>query len=229
MKATSGAATNINSASGEVYDAGTGSNTNTLSGNASAYALNAENQTVDTAGHTLTLGDGTAGHQAGVILNGGSIISSSGSGVLNFGNNEGVIYTSSAGTPAISARIAGSDGATFFGPGTLDLTGTNTNLTGGLNVNQGTVNVTSGANLGATGNTITLDSGTLQFSNSFSTNTSDCQASLKSRHVTSLQMPPFWRGADSVRKLPGCSPVGACGCRIGSQWRNIRQSWDLRD
>lgn len=176
VKATSGSATNINSASGEVYDAGTGSNTNTQSGNASVYALNAENQTIDTAGHTLTIGDGTAGDQAGVILNGGSIISSSGSGVLNFGNNEGVIYTSSAGTsstPAISANIAGSDGATFFGPGTVYLTGTNTNLTGGINVNQGTVNVTSGANLGATGNTITLDGGTLQFATDFSTNTSN--------------------------------------------------------
>ncbi len=173
VKATSGAATNINSASGEVYDAGTGSNTNTLSGNASVYAMNVENQTVDTAGHTLTLGDGTAGHQAGVILNGGSIISSVGSGVLNFGNNEGVIYTSSAGTPAISANIAGSDGAAFFGPGEVYLSGNNSTLSGGFNINQGTVNVTSGSALGTTGNTITLDGGTLQFSSSFSTYTSN--------------------------------------------------------
>jgi autotransporter-associated beta strand protein len=170
--ATYSGSTNINTAgSAAVYNAGTGSNTNTLSGSAAVYALNAEAQTVDTDGNTLTVGDGVSGHQAGVILNGGSIISSVPGGVLAFSANEGTVYTSKAGTattPAISANITGTGGLTLFGPGKLYLTGNNSGLSGGVNINQGTVNVSAGNNLGATGNTITFGGGTLQFASSFS-------------------------------------------------------------
>jgi fibronectin-binding autotransporter adhesin len=170
--ATYSGSTNINTAgSSAVYNAGTGGNTNTLSGSFGVYALNAEAQTIDTDGNTLTVGDNISGHQAGVILNGGSIVDSSTGGTLNFGLDEGTIYTSKAGsngppaTPEITAIIAGSGGVTFFGPGKVYLTGANT-FTGGININQGTVNVANSSNLGS-GNAITFGGGTLQFSSTY--------------------------------------------------------------
>ncbi len=101
-----------------------------------------------------------------MILNGGSIISSSGSGSVAFGADEGTVYTSSTGA-TISANITGSGGLTTFGPGKLILSGTNTGLTGGLNLNQGTVNVSADANLGSSNNPINFGGGTLQFASSY--------------------------------------------------------------
>ncbi|MES2924065.1 MAG: autotransporter-associated beta strand repeat-containing protein [Verrucomicrobiota bacterium] len=59
---------------------------------------------------------------------------------------------------------AASDGAGVvvkYGDGTLTLAGANT-FSGGLNINAGTVSVSTQANFGATGNDVTLDSGTLK-------------------------------------------------------------------
>jgi autotransporter-associated beta strand protein len=161
--------TNINTTSStDVCNAGAGTSTIALSGSVSHYALNAEAQTIDVAGHVLTVGDNLSGHQAGLILNGGSIIDSGGgTGALAFNQDEGTIYTSKAGG-TISAGITGTGGVTAFGPGKLYLTGNNS-FTGGLNVNQGTVNVATDSNLGASGGSITFGGGTLQFASSFPT------------------------------------------------------------
>ncbi|MGA2441417.1 MAG: autotransporter-associated beta strand repeat-containing protein, partial [Tepidisphaeraceae bacterium] len=159
---------NINTAGfAAVYNAGAGGNTNGLTAAATVYALNAEAQTIDVAGHALNVGDNLVGHQAGVILNGGSIIDSGGTGALAFNQDEGTIFTSKAGG-TISASITGTGGVTAFGPGKLYLTGNNS-FTGGLNVNQGTVNVATDSNLGASGGSITFGGGTLQFASSFPT------------------------------------------------------------
>ena len=68
----------------------------------------------------LMVGPQTSG-PAGLILNGGTIITSN----LNFGAAEGVIYASRAGG-TISSIIQGSGGLTTFGPGALTLTAANT-------------------------------------------------------------------------------------------------------
>ena len=110
---------------------------------------------------TLTLGNGTG--QAGLILNTGGSITG---GTLAFGGAEGDIYTS--GTSSISAAITGSagNGVTFFGPGTVTLTGTNS-YTGATNLNgPGAVLVQSDASLGAASNRIILSGGTLSLDTS---------------------------------------------------------------
>jgi fibronectin-binding autotransporter adhesin len=160
--ATYSASTNLNTAGASAIFLASGSSTNTLTANATVYALNDGTQSIDAGGHTLTIGDNTAGHQAGLILNGGSVSD----GTLNFGNAEGTVYTSKAGA-SISANITGSGGLTTFGQGKLTLTGTNTGLTGGLNINEGTLVVSSDANLGSSSNAINFGGGTLQFGTAF--------------------------------------------------------------
>jgi autotransporter-associated beta strand protein len=153
--------TNLNTAgSGAVFLA-TGTSTNTLTTNASVDALNDGGQTIDAGGKILSVGNGGS-PQAGVILNGGAITD----GTLNFGSDEGTVYTSKAGA-SISANITGSDGLTTFGAGKLTLSGTNTGLTGGLNINEGTLVVSSDANLGSASNAINFGGGTLQFGTAF--------------------------------------------------------------
>ncbi|HEX4054084.1 MAG TPA: autotransporter-associated beta strand repeat-containing protein [Tepidisphaeraceae bacterium] len=145
---------------------------NTLSANASLYALSTGNtttggQAINLGGFTLTVGDNTSGNQAGVIMNGGSITS----GTLAFAADEATIYTSAA-NALISANITGAGGVTTFGPGTLALTGTNS-FSDGLTINQGVLDVSRDANLGsATGNGITFGGGTLQFGAAFNPSSS---------------------------------------------------------
>jgi len=163
-KAAYSSSTDITTAGANaVYLAQSGSN-NTVTGASTIYALNTNTQTITTNG-TLTVGDSTSGHQAGVILNGGSI---TGTGTLAFGGAEGTIYTSNANS-SVSANITGTGGATFFGPGTINLTGNDSGLTGGFNLNQGTIDITADNNIGAASNPITFGGGTLQFSSTYGT------------------------------------------------------------
>ncbi len=63
----------------------------------------------------------------------------------------------------ISAVLAGTQGLSFTGPGTLVLTGANT-FTGGTTINSGKLNINSNAALGGTGSGVTVNQGaTLQF------------------------------------------------------------------
>jgi autotransporter-associated beta strand protein len=159
---TYSASTNLNTAGSAAVFLATGSSTNTLSGNATVYALNDGGQAIDAGGDILTIGDNTAGHQAGLILNGGAVSD----GTLNFGSDEGTVYTNKLDS-SISANITGSGGLTTFGAGKLTLSGSNTGLSGGLNINQGTLVVSSDANLGSAGNAINFGGGTLQFGTAF--------------------------------------------------------------
>ncbi len=146
------------------YSGSLGSSTNTsvvsntadttLSSGGAAFALRDTATIAVPTGQTLALGNGAG--QAGLILNGGAI---TGAGTLDFGAAEGTVYTSLAGG-VISTAITGSGGLTTFGPGELMLTGA-TSFTGGLNINQGIVNVGSSAELGA--HAINMNGGTLQF------------------------------------------------------------------
>ena len=128
-----------------------------LSTTAAVYALK-NSAIAETGAGTISIGDNTAGDQAGLINDGGSIASP-----IAFGAAEGTIYTSSAGA-TLSGAISGTGGVTLFGPGTVILSGTNT-YTGGTNVEGGvTLSIGADANLGGTGvtNNIVLDGGTLK-------------------------------------------------------------------
>ncbi len=157
---TYSASTNLNTAGSSAVYLATGSSNNTLSGNATVYALNDGGQAISAGSSTLTIGNNTG--QAGVILDGGSISG----GTLAFGAAEGTVYTSKV-DASISSNITGTGGLTTFGAGKLTLSGTNTGLSGGLNINQGTLVVSSDSNLGSASNPINFDGGTLQFGTAF--------------------------------------------------------------
>ncbi len=135
-----------------------------LAGPESAYAIQNGAFNIDLEGNILTVGGGSG--QAGIILNGAAIEDSAGGGALAFGGAEGVVYSSN-GNPTISAKITGTGGLTTFGPGDLTLSGNNAGLSGGLNINQGTVTVNADADLGSSTNPINFNGGTLQFSAAF--------------------------------------------------------------
>jgi len=132
-----------------------------LAGPESAYAINNGGFNIDLEGNILAVGSGSG--QAGIILNGAAVEDSAGGGALAFGGAEGVLYSSN-GNPTISAKITGTNGLTTFGPGDLTLSGNNAGLSGGLNINQGTVTVNADADLGSSTNPINFNGGTLQFS-----------------------------------------------------------------
>jgi autotransporter-associated beta strand protein len=106
-----------------------------LTGAATVYALKNSGQAITLGSNTLTIGDKVATHQAGLIMNGGSISG----GTLAFGSAEGTVYTSLAGG-SISSAITTTGGVTTFGPGVLTLSGTS-NYTGGTTVNGGTLKI----------------------------------------------------------------------------------------
>jgi fibronectin-binding autotransporter adhesin len=106
----------------------------TLSGAASAYALQLQSgDTITATGQTLTLGDGT--DPAGLILNSKASISG---GTLAFGGGEAVMYVKGSTTNAntISSAITGTGGITLSGSGQLNLNTASQN-TGAFVINSG--------------------------------------------------------------------------------------------
>ncbi len=113
----------------------------------------------------LTVGDNTSSHQAGLILNGGTIAGGGSTATLAFGSDEGVISFNSQSTNAISSVISGSGGLTFNGAsgGTLTLGSANANsYSGTTTINGGTIKLaaSSSSALGTTSN-LTINAGTL--------------------------------------------------------------------
>ncbi len=119
----------------------------TLSADASAYALRANQSLVDLATHTLNLGNGSG--QTGLIVNDSAITD----GNINFGATEGVIAVSGTGVLGSTGNsIASNDltihaagGATVTVDSALNPQGTLT-FTGGGNVHVDGPVVVSGAN-----------------------------------------------------------------------------------
>ena len=117
-------------------------NDQTLSENAAAYvyALKVTNSTISgSTGDSLHVGAENGDGVAGVILNGGSIDAT----ILDFSNNNAVIYVNATGG-SISSAIQGSAGLVVSGPGILRLSGDNS-YTGGTTINGGTLIVVSNA------------------------------------------------------------------------------------
>ena len=117
-------------------------------GTAGASTVNA------TTTNTLTLNGILATNPAGATIAGGDLLAGA--------NKELVIMGPSA--LSISSVIENSTGGasavTYSSSGTLTLSGTNT-FTGGLYVDGGTIAFTAEANLGGTGDAVTLNGGTL--------------------------------------------------------------------
>jgi autotransporter-associated beta strand protein len=109
-----------------------------LTANAQAYALKVDSGAVITAtGKTLTLGDGT--NPAGLIL-GGSGAAING-GTLAFGGSEAVVVV--RGTTSVTSALTGTNGLTLAGTGTLTLGAVSSGLSGFVNVDSGTLNITA--------------------------------------------------------------------------------------
>jgi autotransporter-associated beta strand protein len=114
-----------------------------LTANRSVYAIKNNGQTINLGTKVLQIGDAASGHQAGLVMNGGSISNGTlyfGFGGAPFGgSNEGTIYTSLAGG-TISAPILTTGAVTLFGPGILTLSGSST-YSNTTNVNSGGLNL----------------------------------------------------------------------------------------
>jgi fibronectin-binding autotransporter adhesin len=146
----------------------TSAGNNTLTANTAAFALQV-NQNINLSGKALTIGTGSTSNPAGLILNSSASISDSvGSGTISFGVSEAAIYT--AGSSTISAAITSAGGLTFFGPGTLVLSGNNstTYTAGTTNFNGGAVSIAADTALGATTLGLAFSGGALQFTSAFS-------------------------------------------------------------
>ncbi len=139
----------------------------TFTGNNSTYALVAQPQTTSitiNSGITLSVGDNTAGHQAGVIVNAtGQNPTFLSGGTIAFGASEGVVsvFGNTGGIGGISTSFTGTGGVTFSGAGpSVGLTGTNT-FSGGLTVNNGFKLAASGtaSAYGDVSNIVTLNGG----------------------------------------------------------------------
>ena len=135
----------------------------TFTGNNSTYALVAQPQASITinGGVTLSVGDNTVGHQAGVLVNSTSQNPNFMSGgTLAFGASEGVIslFANTGGIGGMSTAITGTGGVTFSGAAaSVNLSGANT-FSGGLTINNG-AKIDGASNFGATSNVITLNGG----------------------------------------------------------------------
>lgn len=141
-----------------------GTNTMTLAGNNTYEGGTTVNNGTLSISSAANLGNPTGG----VTLNGGTLqttasLSSSSAFYLTGG---GGTFTPETGTTLTLSGTINDLGAstgtlTMAGTGTLVLAGAST-YTGGTNINEGTVSISSDANLGASSGSLTVDGGTLQ-------------------------------------------------------------------
>jgi autotransporter-associated beta strand protein len=142
----------------------------TLSSDLSIYALTLVNNF--TLNSVLTIGDGT--RAAGLILNGpAAALSIAGSGSLNFGNSEGIIYCNNYNN-IIGVPISGNNGITKAqgrnSAGTLILTNDSPNLLGTSVVAGGVLQLGNGAASGSIGSGLKMHPQTTLAYNRIDTN-----------------------------------------------------------
>ncbi len=155
-----GAGVTYAASAGNVVYSAPSSGTNTITG--SAYALVVSGST--TISGTVNIGDNTAGHQAGVILN--QSVGTTMGGIINFGASAGVVYYNGGygGNPGVP--FAGTGGVTFGGNGggPESLTSGST-FTGGVTLTSGITlgnsNSLSDSSFGSISNTITWNGGAI--------------------------------------------------------------------
>ena len=129
--------------------------TNAITAARAVYALRVSQGVTVSGAFTLTVG-GTSG-QAGIILNGGIISTTT----LAFGTQEAVVYAGGFQASAITSNLTGSAGFTKFGDQRLVLSGTNS-ITSFMSLNGGMLSVAADTNLGGTSAQLRFNGGTLQ-------------------------------------------------------------------
>jgi fibronectin-binding autotransporter adhesin len=127
-------------------------------------SISAENN-LGAAGNDVTLNGGTLNVTGGFTADGGKVFTfSSGGGTLDIEGGQ----TLTLGT---AGQLSGSGALTKSGLGTLTLGGNNSaTFTGTTTIEEGTLRVTAENNLGAAGNDVTFNGGTLNVGGSFTAN-----------------------------------------------------------
>ncbi len=123
----------------------------------------------------------TNGATGGIVVSGGTLQGNSATLIGSIANNAALVFDQSF-NGSNSAAISGSGTLTKTNSGTLVLGG-NSTFTGNVSINQGTVAISSGSNLGgtrsgATPNAITIDNSTLLATNGAATITLPSNAGL---------------------------------------------------
>ncbi len=106
----------------------------------------------------------------GLSFNGGALNTTASMATargITLNSGGGTLSPDSGTTLTVSSTITGTGTLTKYGDGTLVLTGTNTH-TGGTNINAGTVQISSNANLGDASGTLAFNGGTLNTTASMS-------------------------------------------------------------
>ncbi|MCX2698334.1 beta strand repeat-containing protein [Ochrobactrum chromiisoli] len=160
-----------NSFSGKVTGAGsltkTGDGTLVLSSTASDYTGGTQ---ID-GGIVSVSADRNLGATTGALgFNGGTLLltdSFDNSRAVTLGANGGTIQTTAAKTNSFSGKVTGAGSLTKTGDGTLVLSSTASDYTGGTQIDGGVVSVSADRNLGATTGALGFNGGTLLLTDSF--------------------------------------------------------------
>ncbi|MEN5300143.1 autotransporter-associated beta strand repeat-containing protein, partial [Brucella sp. TWI559] len=160
-----------NSFSGKVTGAGsltkTGDGTLVLSSTASDYTGGTQ---ID-GGVVSVSANANLGAATGALgFNGGTLLltdSFDNSRAVTLGMNGGTIQTTAAKTNSFSGKVTGAGSLTKTGDGTLVLSSTASDYTGGTQINGGVVSVSADRNLGAATGALGFDAGTLLLTDSF--------------------------------------------------------------
>ncbi|HEY2826955.1 MAG TPA: autotransporter-associated beta strand repeat-containing protein [Pirellulales bacterium] len=122
----------------------------------------------------LVLFGGTASNPVVTVSNGGSAITVNGMQFDSTGytlqgdplamgsSNNSIVVSSSSSTTTISSKMTGGNGLNKQGAGTLVLTNTSNDFSGGATISGGTLSIGDTGEFGSTSNTITLNGGTLK-------------------------------------------------------------------
>ena len=127
-----------------------------LNNSSNTFSLNANN-TINTAGHTLTV-DGTGNTTAGGVISGAGGLIKNGTGTLTLGN---VVNTYTGGA--------------ILNNGVLIINGANTMNAGGITVNGGILRLGNNAALGGGANTLTINGGSIDVTAARTTTNNNAQ------------------------------------------------------
>ena len=137
--------------------------------NTTAVANFGSSFVVSTTSGTITIASGltigTNGLTSTNITGTQTIAAGNATSILSLVGTTPTITTNGATLITISAQVSGTAGLTKAGPGTLSISGTTSNYTGGFTMSAGIFRIGTNAALGAAANTLALNGGTIVSSN----------------------------------------------------------------